>query len=90
MKKFSPSPEYLGVLNDEVRRGVGAGTLISVLDPVLDRRLEQLLAALESAEPELNRLLDLRAKIASLRALKRELAQAAQTGHEAGEKLNQL
>lgn len=90
MKKFSPSPEYLGILNDEARRGVGAATLLSTLGPVLEQRQEQLLAALEQAAPELNALLDLRAKISTIRALKRELAQAAQAGSEAGERLSLL
>lgn len=86
MKQFSP--ETLGILNEEVRRGVGAGTLASVLGPILDKKLEDLLTALDAAEPELTKLLDLRAKISTLRNLRKDLQRAMAVGREAGEKLN--
>ena len=89
-KKPQPSPEALGILNDESTRGVGSATLLKTLGPVLDQRLEQLLVALDQAEPELNRLLDLRAKIATVRMLRKELTQAVTAGLEAGERLSQL
>lgn len=81
------SPEALGILTDEVRKGVGAQTLLRVMGPVLDERLEMLLNQLDHCPPSLNELLDLRAKISYLRTLRRELNQAAQVGIEAGEKL---
>ena len=90
MKQFSPSPEVLGLLNDEVRSGVGAATLLSTLGPILDAKLELLLFSLDQAEADLNILLDIRAQIKVIRALKRELAQAAQKGQEAGEKLSKV
>jgi len=89
-KKPQPSPEALGILNDESTRGVGSATLLKTLGPVLDQRLEQLLVALDQAEPELNRLLDLRAKIATVRMLRKELTQAVTAGLEAGERLSQI
>jgi hypothetical protein len=90
MKKNSPSPEVLGILNDEVRSGVGAATLLSTLGPLLDQRLDSLLFALESTAPDLNNLLDLRARISVVRSLKRELAKVAQRGVEAGEQLSHV
>jgi hypothetical protein len=85
--KSSPSPEALGILTDEVRKGVGASTLLRSLGPILDARLEAALTAFEQAPPDLNQLLDLRAKITTLRTLKRELDQAVRVGHEAGQQL---
>jgi len=90
MKKSSPSPEVLGILNDEVRSGVGAATLLSTLGPIIDQKLDLLLFNLEAVEPDLDKLLDLRARISVVRSLKRELAKAAQRGAEAGEKLSQV
>lgn len=84
------SPEALGILTDEVRKGVGASTLLRTMGPILDERIEMLLNQLEHCPPSLNELLDLRAKIASLRSLRRELHSAAQVGNEAGEKLASL
>jgi hypothetical protein len=89
-KKPALSPETLGILNDEARRGVGSATLLSTLGPVLDQKLEALLLHLEQAKPDLNELLDLRSRIATLRSLKRELLQAVSAGNEAGERLAQL
>jgi len=90
MKTFSPSPELLGILNDEVRSGIGSATLLSVLKPILERRTEQLLSLLEQCEPDLSKLLDLRAKISAVRAMSRELDQAAKKGQEAGEQLSKV
>lgn len=81
------SPEALGILTDEVRKGVGASTLLQTLGPILDARIDTLLNQLEHCSPSLPELLDLRAKISSFRILRRELSQAAQNGHEAAEKL---
>jgi hypothetical protein len=89
-KQFLPSPEALGILNDESTRGVGAATLLKTLGPILDQRIENLLVALDSAEPELNKLLDLRAKLSVLRSLRKELQQSVTAGLEAGERLSQL
>jgi hypothetical protein len=87
---YVPSPEALGILNDESTRGVGAATLLKTLGPLLEKRLEQLLTALDQAEPDLNKLLDLRAKILIVRLLCKELHQTVTAGLEAGERLSQL
>lgn len=82
------TPELLGILNEEVRRGVGAGTLASVLSPIIDKKVDDLLTALDACEPELNQLLDIRAKLAAVRSIKKDLQRAMQVGHEADTKLN--
>jgi hypothetical protein len=81
------TPEALGILTDEARKGVGAETLLRVLKPILDSKLENLLSRLDQAPSDLGTLLDLRAQIKSIRSLQRELTQAAASGKEASEKL---
>jgi hypothetical protein len=81
------TPETLGILQDEVRKGVGSDTLLRTLGPILETRLESYLTALDQAPPDLATLLDLRAKISTLRILKRELEQAVRVGFEASQKL---
>lgn len=81
------SPEALGILNDESLAGAGAATVMRTLGPAIAAKLEYLLQLLENAKPELNELLDLRAKISAMRALERELKQQMQRGHEAAGEL---
>lgn len=84
------SPEALGILTDEARRGTGSETLLRTLGPVLDTKLEFLLNQLEKCDPDLSTLLDLRAQITTLRSLKRELTQAVAAGHEAAQRLDRI
>lgn len=88
LKPNSYSPETLGILNDEVRQGVGAETLQRVLGSYYKSRLDSLLSSLDAAPADLNVLLDLRAKISVFRSLQRELNQMVQVGREAADKLN--
>ena len=79
--------ETLGLLTDEVNRGIGSETLLRILGPLLDSHLETLLNALDQAPVSLENLLDLRAQIKVYRSLKRELDQAIYLGIEANQKL---
>lgn len=81
------SPEALGILTDESLAGAGAATIMRTLGPVLDARLEYFLVALEQAPSDLNVLLDLRAKISTIRALRRDLVERVQRGREASDAL---
>ena len=81
------SPEALGILNDETLAGAGASTVMRSLGPVITARLEYFLGVLDNAPPDLNVLLDLRAKISVMRSLNRELTQQMQRGHEAAGEL---
>jgi len=83
------SPEALGILNDESLAGAGASTVMRSLGPIFAARLEYFLNALDNAPPDLNVLLDLRAKISVMRSLNRELTQQMQRGHEAAGELEQ-
>jgi hypothetical protein len=81
------TPEALGILNDESLAGAGAATIMRSLAPVLNTRLAYFLKCLEDAPPDLNVLLDLRSKIATIRNLQRELETTMQRGHEAAGEL---
>ncbi len=81
------TPEQLGILNDEVRQGVGAETLLRVLSPILKDRVNVALNSLEHAPPSLNELLDLRARITVLRQIERELNSAIDAGRNAARQL---
>jgi len=82
------SPEALGILTDEVRAGVGSETLLRVMGPILDTRIETVLNLLDHCPPNLDMLLDLRAKLTAFRMLRRELTDAVRVGREASERLN--
>lgn len=81
------TPETLGILNDDVRAGVGAETLGRVLGPILDRHITQLLNELEKAPSDLNIILDIRSRLGAYTAIRRELDQIVQLGKEAQMKL---
>ena len=81
------SPEQLGILTDEVKAGVGAETLLRVLGPILQTRIEQALSQLEHSPNDLSTLLNLRARISVLREIQRELKSTIQIGAEASLKL---
>lgn len=55
------------------QQGVGAATILAVVGPYLDRRVELVLLALEQAAPELEALLSLRAELRVLRSFRREM-----------------
>jgi hypothetical protein len=84
------SPEALGILNDESLAGAGAATVMRTLGPAIAARLENVLRLLENAPPDLNTLLDLRAKISVIRSLERELHTQMQRGREAAAELEEL
>lgn len=84
------TPEALGILNDESLAGAGAATVMRTLGPAITARLAYFLKALEDAPPDLNTLLDLRAKISVMRGLERELRTQMQRGGEAAAELEQL
>jgi D-serine deaminase-like pyridoxal phosphate-dependent protein len=84
------TPEALGILNDESLAGAGATTIMRTLAPVLSARLAYFLKALEDAPPDINVLLDLRAKVSTIRQLQRELETTMRRGGEAAGELESL
>ena len=55
------------------QQGVGAATILAVVGPYLDRKIEATLVTLEQAAPELELLLNLRAELRVLRSFRREM-----------------
>ena len=82
--------EYINELRITVQKGVGASTLKEVLQPALRERQEQLLTQLTNAEPKLELLLDIRAKIAANRDWLHEIEHMEDLGRDATEVLERI
>lgn len=90
MFKFKRSPTELEERRSEQLAGVGADTLLRVLQPLIERRLEGLLIELKDAEPALNTLLNLRAQIGEVMRIKQELEYLKTRGREASEVVQEI
>ena len=82
--------ELINDLRITVQKGVGATTLLEVLLPALLERQERLLTELIAAEPKLDRLLDVRAKISANRDWLVEIKRMQDLGLEATEVLERI
>jgi hypothetical protein len=67
-------------LNDEAELGASAAHVLRALAPMVERRLGTLLDQFSMCPPELGALLDLRAKIAEVWRIQRELIKAKDKG----------
>ena len=72
----------------EIRMGVGAGTVITVLGPIIQERVDRLITELMDAPPELNSLLNIRAQIKESYRILKELERAKANGEEAADFLD--
>ena len=69
----------------EMERGATAQSVLNVLDPLVEKRLGELLDGFRLCPPELGALLDYRAKISELWRIRKELSDAGKIGkHAAG------
>ena len=84
------TPTELGQKRSEQFAGVGADTLLRVLSPVIDRRMESLILQLCDCEPEFDKLIDLRAQIKEVYRIKKELEAVRMVGKEAGAALEEI
>lgn len=82
--------EAVEQLYAEADVGVSAETVLRAFDPVIDRRLGFLLEQFVSAEPKLEVLLDLRAKIAEVWRIRKELKYVAAKGKKALDALHSI
>ena len=89
-ERWQKSPTELGQKRSEQFAGVGADTLLRVLLPVIERRLEGLLVELVQCEPEFEKLLNLRAQIAEVVRIKKELDAVRLVGREAADALEEI
>ena len=76
------TPTEIGNVRDELRRAVGAETLLKVIVPLFQDRLETLITQMAQSPADLATLLDYRAKLAEALRIIRELRALA------GEKQN--
>ena len=81
------SPSEVDIRRSEQLAGVGSETLLRVLNPIIEKRLEEISLKLIQAEPELGKLLDLRAQFAEVHRIRRELKSVADLGKEASDAL---
>jgi hypothetical protein len=85
-----PNGDKIQELYDEASAGVGAETLLKTMEPLLERRMEVIINKLCSASPELSTLLDLRAQLAEVWRMRRELKAMASRGATAVDTLTRL
>ena len=74
----------------EMERGATAQSVLNVLDPLLEKRLETLLDGFRQCPPELGPLLDYRASICELWRMRKELKDAGKIGKSAAAVLEAL
>lgn len=73
-------------LDDIIKQaGVGAGTILAVLAPWTDQRIEGLLMSLEHADPKLETLLDIRSELRVLRRFRRDMMSKVDQAKRAAE-----
>ena len=70
--------------------GVGAATLLKILEPMIERRFDALLDQFSNVAAELGPLLDFRAKIGELQRIRKELKNAKLRGDKAMEVLSRI
>ena len=84
------SPSEIEDRRGQQIQGIGSETLLRVLDPIIDVRINALQVELFQAKPELNTLLDIRARLAELVRIKAELVSVKSLGKEAGDALTAI
>lgn len=77
-------------LYNEAELGASSDTVLRALDPIIERRLGQLLDQFAQCAPELGPLLDLRAKITETWRIRKELLQARSKGRASWEILQRI
>ena len=70
-------------LSQAAELGVSAQAMLNALEPIMDRRLGQLLDKFQHTPPELGPLLDLRAQISEVWRIRREMQAVKDKGANA-------
>ena len=70
--------------------GVGADTLLKLMEPMINERLKRLLDTFATIVPELPVMLDLRAKLIEVRRIQKELERVRSTGADAAKALREI
>lgn len=74
----------------DMERGASAQSVLNVLDPLVEKRLGELLDGFRQCPPELGPLLDFRAKICELWRIRKELKDAGKIGKHAASVLENI
>ena len=77
-------------LSQMAELGVSAGAVVTALEPIMDRRLGQLLDRLQQCEPELGPILDIKAQLGEVWRIRKELVAFKSKGQSAVDALNNI
>jgi hypothetical protein len=77
-------------LSQMAELGVSAGTIANALEPIMDRRLGQLLDKLQQCPPELGPIIDIKAQIGEVWRIRKELNAFKSKGQSAIDALNNI
>ena len=83
-------PEHVSEAHSQAAKGVGAQTILEILGPIVEERTTKLLDALAAAAPNLPVLLDIRAKLAEVRRIQKELKRVYRDGADAAKALRTI
>ena len=75
--------ERADILHNSAELGYSSELVLKAMDPIIDRRLGNLLDQFENVKPELGPLLDLRAKISEVWRIRREMKNNMRNGQNA-------
>lgn len=77
-------------LSQMAELGVSAGAIANALEPIMDRRLGQLLDKLQQCPPELGPILDIKAQIGEVWRIRKEIQSFKAKGQSAVDALNNI
>ena len=83
-------PEQVSEAHSQAAKGVGAQTILEILGPIVEERTTKLLDALAAAAPNLPVLLVIRAKLAEVRRIQKELKRVYRDGADAAKALRTI
>lgn len=84
------TPTDVSEAHAQASMGVGAVTLLEQLEPMVNDRLNRLLDAFATVKPDLEVLLDIRAKLLEVRRIQKELEKVRSTGADAARVLREI
>ena len=82
--------EVISSAHNAAQKGVGAQTILEVLEPMVVTRTRRLLDVLSSVEPKLEILLDVRARLSEVHRIQKELDTLRNEGADAANVLRRI
>lgn len=77
-------------LSQMAELGVSASVVVTALEPIMDRRLAQLLDKLQQCPPELGPILDIKAQLGEVWRIRKEFIAFKNKGQNASDALNNI